>query len=289
MNKKLLFVIIFGLILVIGGINQLFVVQQSENDNDIKEPNTNQHAPQKKQNKQQQPKKKAKEGTVKERVDSFFKRSKDVFANKDTHVVAIGDSLTQGVGDTTNSGGYVGVLDEIVNDDQKTATFDNFGHAGDRTDQLLKRMKDPRVQTSLKRADIVLITVGANDIMKILRDNITDLNYKDFKKEQPAYEERLTTIFDNLSNLNDSAEIYLVGFYNPFEQYFADVPELDQIVEDWNSIGEKVTSTEAQFHYIPTKDLFDKAEKDLFYEDNFHPNNDGYEKMAERVLNYIDK
>jgi len=226
---------------------------------------------------------------VKERVGSFFKRSKDVFAQKDTHVVAIGDSLTQGVGDANNSGGYVGILDDVVNDDIQTATFDNFGHAGDRTDQLLKRMKDPKVQTSLKKADIVLITVGANDIMKILRDNITDLNYQEFKEEQPAYEERLTTIFTNLSYLNESAEIYLVGFYNPFEQYFADVPELDQIVEDWNSIGEKVTATESQFHYIPTKDLFDDADQDLFYEDNFHPNNDGYEKMAKRVLDYIEK
>src|SRR5699024_2734781 len=96
-------------------------------------------------------------------------------------------------------------------------------------------------------------------------------------------------IFDNLSNLNDSAEIYLVGHYHPFEQYFPYLPELDQIAEERNSIGEQVTSTEDQFHNIPTKHLCDKAEKDLIYEDNFHPNNDGYEKMAERVLNYIDK
>src|SRR5699024_3559851 len=113
MNKKLLFVLIFVLILIIGGITQFFVMQHIETKND----------------------------TVKERVGSFFQRSKDVFAQKDTHVVAIGDSLTQGVGDATNSGGYVGILDDVVNDDIQTATFDNFGHAGDRTDQLLKRMK----------------------------------------------------------------------------------------------------------------------------------------------------
>jgi len=42
MNKKLLFVLIFVLILIIGGINQFFVMQQKETKSEIKEPNTEQ-------------------------------------------------------------------------------------------------------------------------------------------------------------------------------------------------------------------------------------------------------
>ena len=60
------------------------------------------------------------------------------------HYTAIGDSLTEGIGDLTNSGGFV----PIVADDLKEhynlngVQTDNFGKNGDRSDQILKRIKE---------------------------------------------------------------------------------------------------------------------------------------------------
>lgn len=65
------------------------------------------------------------------------------------HYTAIGDSLTEGIGDLTNSGGFV----PIVADDLKEhynlngVQTDNFGKNGDRSDQILKRIKEkPEIQ-----------------------------------------------------------------------------------------------------------------------------------------------
>lgn len=217
-----------------------------------------------------------------------IEKTKRVFASDNKRVVALGDSLTQGVGDSTNSGGYVGLLDKKVNEGKDAVQFDNFGHAGDRTDQLYKKIQDPKVSSAIRDADLVLITIGANDIMKVLKENVTDLKYEDFVSARDQYKKRLEHVFKELQALNPKAEIYLLGFYNPFGQYFHDIPELNEIVHTWNDTSKKTTKEFKQVHYIPTADLFDKSTQNLFYEDNFHPNNKGYQKIATRVLEYIE-
>lgn len=221
-------------------------------------------------------------------ISDAIQNASDYFASNESNVVAIGDSLTQGVGDETDNGGYVGIIDDIVNEKKQVATFENFGKRGNRSDQLLERMEYPEIDSALQDADIILITIGANDIMKIVRENITNLQIEAFKDERKVYEERLRDIFDGMVERNDHANIYLLGFYNPFKEHFH-IQELDTIVNEWNKTGKDLSHEYDQISFIPTKDLFDDAseEKELLAEDNFHPNIEGYQRMAKRVLEYV--
>ncbi|WP_164667505.1 SGNH/GDSL hydrolase family protein [Virgibacillus doumboii] len=220
-------------------------------------------------------------------IGDAIQKTIDFFTGNKTHIVAIGDSLTQGVGDDVVDGGYVGILDKTLNKEDEVVTFENYGKRGNRSSQLLQRLEKKEIENSIRQADIVLITIGANDIMKVMKENITDLNIKDFTQERTAFKERLKNIFDKINSLNDDTEIYLVGFYNPFEKYFKDIKELNMIVENWNSTGKKVTGQYDNVSYIPTADLFSNANTDLFADDNFHPNHRGYQLMAERILEHI--
>ncbi|WP_245208054.1 SGNH/GDSL hydrolase family protein [Sediminibacillus dalangtanensis] len=225
---------------------------------------------------------------IKDKVSQVIESALGLFVKKDLDIVAIGDSLTQGVGDTSHNGGYVGILGNTLNDDgQQKVDIVNYGKRGNRSDQLLKRLDQTEIKASIEEADIVLVTIGANDIMKVVKNNFTNLEYEPFVKEQANYMERLRKIFDKMLELNPDATIYLIGFYNPFENYFSDVEQLGQIIDDWNSTGSTVALEYEQVNYIPTKDLFANTNQDLLYEDNFHPNNTGYKLMAERVLEYI--
>ena len=209
------------------------------------------------------------------------------FKNRETNIVAIGDSLTQGVGDETEQSGYVGILDRTINGQKQIAHIENLGKRGNRTDQLLMRLKDDEIASSISDSDIVLMTIGANDIMQVVKENFTNLVMEDFVFEQDSYEERLRKIFDEIRRLNPNTEIYLLGFYNPFKQYFDDIEELDLIVETWNTTGNNVASDYENATYIPTDDLFTDSNAELFADDNFHPNYEGYYRIAERVLEYI--
>lgn len=228
-----------------------------------------------------------KEDPVREFFSDKLKKATKFFFSQEVKVVTLGDSLTEGSGDETNNGGYVGILDDTINQDKQVVEFQNFAKGGSRSGQLLDRLQDDDVVEALEDADIVLITIGANDIMQVFKENFTDLTLEKFTSEQIRYEHRLEAIFSSIQEINAEADIYLIGFYNPFKEYFADIEELDFIVNSWNQIGNDVTKKFNHVHYIPIKDLFDNAETNYFSEDNFHPNALGYRMMAERILQHV--
>lgn len=225
---------------------------------------------------------------IKEKVKGVVEGVIKLF-KKDLKVVAIGDSLTQGVGDETENGGYVGILNNTFQDNNLNITIENYGKRGNRTDQLLKRLEKKEIAASIQKADIVLITIGANDIMKILRKNFTNLNIELFNQEKPEYLERLRVIFHKINELNPDTKIYLIGFYNPFDRYFAEVEELQMIVDDWNQSGKFVTEEFENVKYIPTSDLFSDSDIELLADDYFHPNTMGYKLMAKRILENMEE
>jgi lysophospholipase L1-like esterase len=212
-----------------------------------------------------------------------------VFFKKDLRIVSIGDSLTQGVGDETESGGYVGILDNTFEDQNLNITIENFGKKGNRTDQLLKRLEKKEIKSAIKDANIVLITIGANDIMQVVKNNWSNLNMEPFEEEREKYVERLTSIFNNIIEINPEAEIYLIGFYNPFERYFGEIEQLGMIMESWNEAGMTVTEDFQNVNFIPINDLFSATDENLLAEDHFHPNTKGYKLMARRVLDFLEE
>jgi len=221
---------------------------------------------------------------VKEAVEGVIK-----LFEKDLQVVAIGDSLTQGVGDETKNGGYVGILNTTFENNNIKVTIENYGKRGNRTDQLLKRLEKKEIEASIQKADIVLVTIGANDIMKIVRSNFTNLQLEDFEKEEQLYIERLTAIFSKINELNPNSKIYYIGFYNPFDRYFPEIQEMQMIVNDWNEIGKSITEDFENVNYIPIADLFSNSDVELLSEDYFHPNTTGYKLMAKRILESMEE
>ena len=112
--------------------------------------------------------------------------------------VAIGDSLTQGVGDTTNQGGFVPILSQAMGADFNwQVTSNNYGIAGNTSNQILKRMKEKAdIQRDLKKAKLMTLTVGGNDVMHVVKDNITNLSVDTFNKPAVAYQKRLRQIVE---------------------------------------------------------------------------------------------
>lgn len=211
-----------------------------------------------------------------------------IFTRTDIKIAALGDSLTQGVGDETNNEGYIGVLKHYFNQQNIRVQIDNFGRRGNRTDQLLTRLQEENdLIKSVEGADIILVTIGANDLMQVVRNNALSLNLDVFNEEEVIFSERLTEIFDTIESYNADAEIYLLGFFNPFLGYFDDVVALDEILMRWNNSGKQVIESYPQGHHIDLYDLFSLKDIALLADDNFHPNNTGYTLMGARVYNHL--
>ncbi|CAM3898431.1 SGNH/GDSL hydrolase family protein [Mesobacillus zeae] len=208
---------------------------------------------------------------------SFFPRK--------LRVVAAGDSLTEGVGDSRRRGGYLPYLAVKLEKDQsvKEVTVRNYGVSGNRTDQLLGRLRQPEVDAEIKKADIVLVTIGGNDLMKVIKQNIDSLEMDDFKAELADYQTRVESIIHHIDTLNPEAAIVLIGVYNPFFVWFSDIKEMDEVVEGWNKAGEAVIRKYDNAYFVGIQDIFQESKTNLLYTDKFHPNDKGYRLIADRV------
>lgn len=220
---------------------------------------------------------------------STFQTEEKEITPRNLRVVSIGDSLTQGVGDSTESGGYIPYLQRELEqlDEVKSVRFVNYGVKGNRTDHLLKRLDQQEVKQSLKEADLVIMTIGGNDVMKVFKDNITKLDVKEFERQRKPYEQRLNEIIQMVRKQNRDAGIVLVGLYNPFMKVLADVKEVEAVISDWNEASESVVGQYDQTCFVTVEDLFTDAEENLLYTDQFHPNDKGYKLMANRIFETI--
>ncbi|MGX7419277.1 SGNH/GDSL hydrolase family protein [Carnobacterium gallinarum] len=242
-------------------------------------------------------------------------------------LVAIGDSLTEGVGDSTSRGGYVPLVAGLLEDDGKNKrviSTSNYGIAGNRSDQILKRIKkDTKLQMDVKKADVIVLTVGGNDLMKVVQSELLNVKEESFVEPEKAYQERVKAIFSELRGMNSEAPLFIYGIYNPFYLYFSDITEMQDVVTSWNKATEAVVKKEKKAYFIPINDLLYKGENQavvsglkgnaaessssnakkattaddfstamdnskivnnlLFEEDRFHPNDIGYGLMAQAL------
>jgi lysophospholipase L1-like esterase len=213
------------------------------------------------------------------------------FVPRKLTVVSAGDSLTLGVGDSTNEGGYLPFLETMLEKEKgiKEVDFKNYGVKGNRTTQLLKRLKEPEIKDAVQKADLIILTIGGNDIMKVVKDNIENLQLSTFTTEKESYQTHLTQIIETIIQENPHASIVLVGLYNPFSKWFSDIKELDEIVADWNMAGQEVTENYSKTYFVSIEDIFLNTNENLLFTDNFHPNDKGYELIAERLNTSIEE
>lgn len=233
------------------------------------------------------------------------------------HYVALGDSLTEGIGDETNQGGFVNLISKDLQHQYHLSGIetDNYGVAGERSDQIRKRLEnDSDLQKSIESADLITLTVGGNDIMKVIRSNIFGLTVKSFKKPMKKYDKELTKLFSEIRELNPTAPIYIAGVYNPFYLSFPEIKDMQKIIDQWNKTTKNFVDTQNNTYYIPINDLLykgldgeeaigtsaeqakevsDSSDLDivtndaLSEDDNFHPNHLGYQLMANALKEKI--
>ena len=221
--------------------------------------------------------------------------------------IAIGDSLTKGVGDSTNQGGFVPLLAQsLTNETGLEFKAINYGVSGNTSGQIMSRMQEKKeIRKDLKRAQLLTITVGGNDLRKAILEDTSNLDLDRFEKASKTYEKNLKQIIELARKDNPDLPIYVVGIYNPLYLNFPDLTELQTLVDQWNQRTEVTLSAYQGVYFVPVNDLLYKGidgksgvteselgketvtNDALYDEDSFHPNNTGYEIIKEAVLEKI--
>ncbi|WP_050615311.1 DUF459 domain-containing protein [Bacillus testis] len=210
----------------------------------------------------------------------------------DLNITAIGDSLTEGVGDHTKKGGYPPLLINLLEDEPaiKDIHLTQNGKRGLTSTELIPKIQTKGAVHSIKNADIVLITIGGNDVMDVVRNHYTHIKTAHFNEGLAQYEKNVRTVLSFIREQNKDADIYLIGLYNPFQKWLANIDEFGEILKKWNGKSKEIVGSYKNAYYVGISDLFEKNTEHLIYEeDSFHPNTDGYDKIADSVYRSIKK
>ena len=200
-------------------------------------------------------------------------------------IVSLGDSLTRGVGDKEGIG-YVGRMKEDLQKDYKQKiALTNLAVSGAKMPDLLKQIESNGAQYSIKQADVIVLTIGGNDLFPGW-ESLGKIDLETYRPDTETFKNEAKKIIEEIRKLNTDSPIFWLGLYNPFEDV-EDLKGSSNIVVDWNASLEKLALNDKNVYITPTFDLFQNRGKDLLYSDHFHPNEVGYTYMAERLVQNV--
>ncbi|HDR7516126.1 SGNH/GDSL hydrolase family protein [Bacillus mobilis] len=200
-------------------------------------------------------------------------------------IVSLGDSLTRGVGDKEGIG-YIGRMKEDLQKDYKQkVALTNLAVSGAKMPDLLKQMESSGAQYSIRQADVIVLTIGGNDLFPGW-ESLGKIDLETYRPDTETFQNEAKKIIEGIRKLNTDSPIFWLGLYNPFEDV-EDLKGSSNIVVDWNASLEKLALNDKNVYITPTFDLFQNRGKDLLYSDHFHPNEVGYTYMADRLVQNV--
>lgn len=205
--------------------------------------------------------------------------------------VALGDSLAAGQNPygAENGYSYTNSIKNMLAKSGKAGSYQNFGVSGYTSQDIISQLGEPKVAKSLADAEIITLNIGANDLIGLpevqtyfaarTNENLAAAAAA-VATETPNIAPRIITIISAIKAANPNADIYVMGYYNPFPFQ----PELKSIIDGLNSVIIYATGATG-VTYVDTMTSFtaDYLPNAL----DIHPTHDGYRAIAESFKSAI--
>ncbi|CAM4245942.1 GDSL-type esterase/lipase family protein [Paenibacillus alkaliterrae] len=205
-------------------------------------------------------------------------------ASDEFKIIALGDSLTRGIGDLEGKG-YAGYVSDRLKQAGWNISFVNLGIKGLTSVQLAEQMKEMEIGRQIGQADAVLMTIGGNDLF-LGGQTLSNLTDEGIAKLEDEYLNHLEVILGAIQASNPDAAVYVLGLYDPFGE-LEEGAVTSRVVRAWNYKTMETIAEYANAVFVPTYDLFQQNVSEYLFTDQFHPNEKGYQRMAERVAALI--
>lgn len=216
-----------------------------------------------------------------------------VFAEKNQsqfNYLALGDSLAHGTQyDGSHGDGYADLiakqLDELGMLEYFSKDFAKPGHtaAGVLADiKENKEVKGVALQDLIASADIITISAGVNDILRLIDLDTFSIDQAEIEEGLKGVKQNIEEIVKTINTMNANADIYVMGYYNAFPYLPADIQE-NIIIPTLSLLNDhiKQASEATGATYVRTdKAIAKDFETYLPHQEDIHPGKEGYLLLA---------
>ena len=199
----------------------------------------------------------------------FYKVQKQQKPLNINSIVILGDSVALGYGTTEG-------IAKHLKDTFPESKISNLGINGLTSSGLVERLDSGKWNEALASADLVLLNIGGNDLLRSFKSGGAKEIIFRFSNLKKGYRKNLLEIYQHILKFNEDVVIVQNSLYNSMKedvQYFGLTNLLFRV---WNSaIGHKrviVSKTEAM------------GKNPAIWLDSIHPNEKGYEHMHELLM-----
>lgn len=201
-------------------------------------------------------------------------------------LVVMGDSVASGTGDEKGKGIATYLPDYLKNQTTKDLSVENIAVDGLKSAGLLEQLQNDKLNSLIASSDIVLISIGGNDIRSIR--SLDDMTKEaQFKGLEEGYLDSLKEILADVRKNSASTCIVFVGLYNPYENAGSSYEDT-KLLNTWNYDTQDLVEADGNAIFIPTYDIF-KFNLDRFIApDGLHPNSFGYQAVSNRIAKSIE-
>lgn len=201
-------------------------------------------------------------------------------------LLVLGDSLARGTGDESGKGFAADVLELLRR--RGPAQIANLAVNGTESADVRDLVRSPNVRTLAASADLILLSVGANDLSHSVpgAGAPTAGALEEMRLSRVRLAANLREILGALREANSRAPICVLGLYNPFGGDSAAARAGSSVILSWNSVLQETALSFPGVFLIPTFDLF-QGHPERLAVDRFHPNRKGYDAIAARMAQLI--
>lgn len=202
-------------------------------------------------------------------------------------IVIMGDSIAKGTGDEEGKGFSSYLPDYIKNQTQKELSVENTGIDGLKSAGLLEQLQNEKLDSLVAASNIVLISIGGNDLRSL--NSLNDVTKEDkFKDLEDRYLNNLKETLRIIRKGSANTYIVFVGLYNPIENTTSSSYEDTKLINTWNYDTKQLVEVDAKAVFIPTVDIFKLNLNRFIAPDGLHPNSLGYQAISNRITKSIE-
>jgi lysophospholipase L1-like esterase len=230
--------------------------------------------------------------------------------------IALGDSLSEGVGASDPSAAFVSLVHEGLGEGVDLL---NLGHSGDTSSDLLDHghLEQAVAEVGQRNSDddpnndvkLVTLEIGGNDLLRLypslvltgtcplLRRALDRPQCVDALRDAlDDFGRNLTTALDRLQEADPDLTIVVMTLYNPLSGRLETIVELAEVVLEGQPDGPlpeglndivRGEAAERGLKLVDWHPLFEGKANEYIAGDFIHPNDVGYEVMAEAILEAV--